>query len=127
MIDIEQLAPHAHRIVVYGEVTAGDMARFAAFARDEVAARTRKSVLIDVVSFAAVSFAAVREELSHLAVLFRWAFSLDRIAIVSDEAWIRAASRVESALLPGLSYAVYDETEEPRAREWVMGGAGGAA
>lgn len=123
MIDIETLAPHAHRIAVYGEITGDDIMRFVDFARAEVAAGTRKSVMIDVVSFAAISFTAVREELAHLPVLFKWAFSLHRIAIISDEEWIRVAARIESALLPGITYAVYDETQEADARAFVIGDA----
>lgn len=121
MIDIETLAPHVHRIAIYGEVTGDDITRFVDFARAEVAAGTHNSALVDVVSFAAVSFTAVREELAHLPVLFKWAFSLNRIAIVSDEEWIRVTARIESALLPGIACAVYDDTQEPVARAWVLG------
>ena len=46
-----------------------------------------------------------------------------RVAIVSDEAWIRWVSRVESALLPGISYRTYTLTEREQALDWVQGSA----
>jgi hypothetical protein len=44
-----------------------------------------------------------------------------RVAIVSDLAWIRWASRVESALLPGISYRIYKLAERDQALAWVEG------
>lgn len=44
-----------------------------------------------------------------------------RVAIVSDETWIRWLSRVESALLPGISYRTYTLAERAKALDWVQG------
>jgi len=44
-----------------------------------------------------------------------------RIAIVSDEGWIRAASRIESALLPFVRYEVYTLDQREHALAWVKG------
>jgi len=44
-----------------------------------------------------------------------------RIAIVTDLAWIRWASRLESALIPGLSYETFRMDERAQALAWVEG------
>lgn len=44
-----------------------------------------------------------------------------RIAIVSDQSWIRAASRIESALLPFVTYEVYTPEQRDHALAWVKG------
>ena len=44
-----------------------------------------------------------------------------RVAIVSDEAWVRWASRIESALLPGITYRTYTMAERHQALDWVQG------
>ena len=44
-----------------------------------------------------------------------------RVAIVSDQSWIRWASRVESALLPGITYRTYTLAERKQALDWVQG------
>jgi hypothetical protein len=44
-----------------------------------------------------------------------------RVAIVSDERWVRWLSRIESALLPGISYRIYKAHERQMALDWVQG------
>lgn len=44
-----------------------------------------------------------------------------RIAVVSDQAWVRWATRIESALIPNLSYEVFLPEERERALAWVKG------
>jgi hypothetical protein len=44
-----------------------------------------------------------------------------RIAIVSDQSWVRAASRIESALLPFVTYEVYMPDQRDHALAWVKG------
>ena len=46
-----------------------------------------------------------------------------RIAIVSDQSWVRVASRIESALLPFVSYEVYTPDQREHALAWVKGDA----
>ena len=122
MIDIERLSPAAHRIVVYGEVTRDDIAAFIAFVKAQDAAGEGGNVLFDFTSMAGTPpLSTITLELANMVPLMRWVWRLDRIAVVSDEAWMRAASRIESALLPGVTYAVYDSDEAEAARAWVLG------
>ena len=44
-----------------------------------------------------------------------------RVAVVADQAWIRAATRIESALLPFISYRVFEPHERAEALAWVEG------
>ena len=44
-----------------------------------------------------------------------------RIAVVADQSWLRWASRVESALLPYVSYEVCTPQEREGAWRWVLG------
>ncbi len=46
---------------------------------------------------------------------------LGRIAIVSDTAWIRLASKLESAILPHVHYETFIGAEREQARAWVDG------
>ena len=45
-----------------------------------------------------------------------------RVAVVADQAWIRAGTRIESALLPHISYRTYMPDERGEALAWVVGG-----
>jgi hypothetical protein len=42
-----------------------------------------------------------------------------RVAVVADQAWIRAGTRFESALLPFIEYRVFEPTEREAALAWV--------
>lgn len=44
-----------------------------------------------------------------------------RVAVVADQAWIRAGTRIESALLPGISYRTFTPEQRDEAFDWVTG------
>lgn len=44
-----------------------------------------------------------------------------RVAVVADQAWIRAGTRLESAMLPNMTYRVYMPEEREEALAWVRG------
>ena len=120
MINIEQIAPHAHRITAIAEFREADVETLLDFAKERNEAADGGNLLIDVTALTDISFAAVLDEIGHMGTFMRFIYGLDRIAIVSDEKWIRTAARLESALLPGVVYQVYDDDEAEAARAWVM-------
>ncbi|MGV7119156.1 MULTISPECIES: SpoIIAA family protein [unclassified Sphingopyxis] len=46
-----------------------------------------------------------------------------RVAVVADQAWIRTVTRMESAVLPHISYRVFEPEDRDAAFAWVTGGA----
>ncbi|WP_252259487.1 SpoIIAA family protein [Erythrobacter aurantius] len=120
MIEFEQIAPHAHRITVMAEFRQADAQALAGFVKEQQAKGGGGNLLIDLTAMAGFSWSAVAEEMVHFPLLLKWAYGLDRIAIVSDEEWVRTSARLESALLPGISYQVYDDDEAETARAWVL-------
>jgi hypothetical protein len=44
-----------------------------------------------------------------------------RVAVVADQAWMRAGTRLESAMLPNVSYRVYEPEEREEALDWALG------
>ena len=44
-----------------------------------------------------------------------------RVAVVADQGWIRAATKIESALLPHISYRVFEPEGRDEAFAWVVG------
>jgi hypothetical protein len=44
-----------------------------------------------------------------------------RVAVVADQAWIRLATRIESALLPHISYRTFTPDRRDEALAWVKG------
>lgn len=119
MLDIEELSPSAHRVTVMGAFHYDDAEKFIAFAKDHNADGKGGNLLIDLTALADFTFSAVSDQLMHVPSLLKYIYSLDRIAIISDEEWLRSAARLESVLLPGVEYQVYDEDEADAALAWV--------
>lgn len=44
-----------------------------------------------------------------------------RVAVVADQAWVRWATKLESAILPGISYRTFTPDEREQALAWVKG------
>jgi hypothetical protein len=68
-------------------------------------------------------------ELSSLPHYFSRAFPLfgklgrfGRVAVVADQAWVRVGTRIESAVLPFISYRTYEPGERKEAFDWVATG-----
>ncbi|MEL7446362.1 MAG: STAS/SEC14 domain-containing protein, partial [Pseudomonadota bacterium] len=120
MINIKQLSDTAHRMTVMAEFRQDDAQKIVDFAKEQLEEGGGGNLLIDLTSMAGFSLSAVTVELAHIPSLMKWVYGLDRIALISDEEWIRTAARLESALLPGVVYEVYDEDESDAARAWVL-------
>ncbi|WP_298306681.1 STAS/SEC14 domain-containing protein [uncultured Erythrobacter sp.] len=119
MINIETLSPKAHRVTVMGPFHFDDAEALVAFAKERLASRERGNLLIDVTSLADFSFSAISDQLMHIPSMLQFVYSLDRIAFISDEEWMRSAARLES-MLPGVTYQVYDDDEKDAALAWIL-------
>lgn len=75
----------------------------------------------EVADLEGVSAEAWHDSISRGAHLLTQLKRFGRIAIVSKHAWIRAMARIESALLPHVSYEVFTPEERDRALAWVKG------
>lgn len=120
MLTVTPLSPRAIEIVAEGHFTAADVApalnRLTAIL-DEM---PRLDILADVRGSPGIALSAIAEEFKHLPLVFRMIRQIERVAIVADAPWIRVASRVESALIPGLHYEVYARDQAAHAREWLL-------
>lgn len=120
MLTFTPLSPRAIAIAAEGHFTAADVAP--ALARIETLLDTtpQLDILADVRGSPSVALSAVVEELRHLPLIIRLIRAIDRVAIVADAEWVRTASRIESALIPGLHYEVYERKDEGHARAWLL-------
>ena len=59
--------------------------------------------------------------IARAAPLFAKLGRFGRVAVVADQVWIRALTRIESALLPHISYRVFKPEDRGAALTWVEG------
>lgn len=120
MLTFTPLSPRAIAIVAEGHFTAADVAPALAQIETLLDATPQLDILADVRGSPSVALSAVVEELKHLPLIIRLIRAIDRVAIVADAEWVRTASRIESALIPGLHYEVYERNDEAHARAWLL-------
>lgn len=62
---------------------------------------------------------AVAVELARIPALFGMIRRFDRAAVVADKEWVRKASEIEGALIPGLEIKAFAPGEAPEAEVWL--------
>jgi hypothetical protein len=120
MITYSSLSPRALEAVVEGRVTKEDIRE--AFERMDalMGSADKVDMLADVRAGVHIELAAIGEEMRHLSQVWRMLGKMDRVALVADPAWVRAIGRIESHLIPGIDYRVFDRDGAAGARAFVL-------
>ena len=120
MISWTSLSPRALKAVIEGRVTKEDVRE--AFQRMDALMDSAEKVdmLADVRGGVHIELEAIGEEMRHLSQLGRMLGKMDRVALVADQAWIRAVGRIEAHILPGIDYRVFDRADAEEARAFVL-------
>ena len=78
-------------------------------------------VFVETQSISGIEIAGLPAYVSRAMPLIGKLGRFGRVAVVADQSWIRAGTRLESALLPNISYRVYTPEEREEALAWVTG------
>lgn len=68
-----------------------------------------------------MQLSALPHHMSRAFPMFGKLSRFGRVAVVSDQAWMRAGTRLESAFLPNISYRVCEPDEREEALAWTFG------
>src|SRR5690606_38158894 len=83
--------------------------------------RDRTHVFCEVSQLTGLELEGMADHLRRATSMLGKLGKFGRIAIVADQSWVRRAARIESALLPQVSYEVFTSEERDRAFRWVLG------
>jgi hypothetical protein len=86
----------------------------------EIDGNRKTHVFVDIDRFRAEDWQTAFEALPRSMGLFRLG-RYGRIAVVSDDKFVRGWSRLESAMLPRVHYEIFHADEADRALQWVEG------
>jgi hypothetical protein len=78
-------------------------------------------VFVETQQIDGIELSGLPSYMSRALPLFGKLDRFGRVAVVADQAWIRAGTRIESALLPHISYRTYTTDERGEALAWVVG------
>ena len=89
----------------------------------KMARHEKVHVFIETRAIHGIELSGLPSYMARAMPLFGKLRRFGRIAVVADQAWVRVATRIESALLPSISYQVFLPEERDEALAWVRGGA----
>ena len=84
-------------------------------------ANPKTHIYVEIDQFSGEDWRVALEMLSHSFSLMRHLDRYGRIAVVSDDRFVRGWSRFESAMLPRIRYEIFHDDEADRALQWVEG------
>ena len=82
------------------------------------------TLLYDVIDFHLPSLGAIAIEFSRLPSMIGLMKKFDRAAVLADQAWLKAVSEFEGALIPGLEIKGFNRDERMEAEAWLEEGSG---
>ena len=87
---------------------------------DEIMTKHDKvHVFVETHSITSIEVSGLPSYMTRAMPLFGKLGRFGRVAVVADQAWIRVGTRLESALLPNISYRTYMPEERDEAFAWV--------
>lgn len=107
---------------VSGKVTGTDLDAIMDRLDAVMAAHDMVHVFVETQGIEGIELSGLPSYMRRAMPLFGKLDRFGRVAVVADQAWVRAGTRLESALLPSIRYRVYMPNEREEALAWVIGG-----
>lgn len=92
-----------------------------------MASRDKVHVFVETQEIDGIELTSLPRYITRSLPLLGKLHKFGRVAVVADQAWIRAGTRLESAMLPNIKYRVYEPDERAEALAWVTGVAASTA
>ena len=86
-----------------------------------MAANSKVHVYAETSSIDGIEIAGLAAHIARATPLLGKLGHFGRVAVVADQAWIRILTRIESAILPHISYRVFEPGQRDEALAWVKG------
>jgi hypothetical protein len=104
-----------------GTITGKDLDAILDRAEDIIAKPGKIHFAVETKGIEGIELAAMPHHFSRSFPLFGKLDRFGRVAVVADQAWVRVLTRFESAVLPYVSYRVYEPGERKQALDFAFG------
>lgn len=109
-------------LTISGKITSADLDACMDRLDRAFEAGEKVHVFVETRSIDGIEISALPNYAARAMPLFGKLNRFGRVAVVADQAWIRVGTRVESAVLPFISYRTFEPPERERALAWVLTG-----
>lgn len=106
---------------VSGKITGNDLDAIMDRLDAVMASQDKVHLFVETQGIDGIELNGLPAYLNRAMELFGKLAMFGRVAVVADQAWVRAGTRLESALLPSIRYRVYTPNEREEALAWVEG------
>jgi hypothetical protein len=113
-------------VKISGTITGNDLDSIMDRTEEIMAKHDKIHVYCETHGVEGMQLSALPHHMSRAFPLFGKLDRFGRVAVVSDQPWMRVGTRLESALLPNISYRVCKPEERDEALEWALGEPAGA-
>ena len=106
---------------IAGKITGEDLRDIMDRLEVMMATNGQVHVYAETSSIDGIEIAGLASHIARAAPLLGKLGQFGRVAVVADQAWIRILTRMESAILPHISYRVFEPGQREEALAWVRG------
>ena len=106
---------------VHGGFTSAEMDALVSKVEKALQTQPKTHIFVEIGGIADVDWKVLAGQFPRSLAILPHLSRFGRIAVVSDDSWIRLWTRAESAILPNISYELFRTRERDRALDWVQG------
>ena len=106
---------------ISGTITGEDLDSIMDRTEEIMAKHDKIHVYVETHGIEGMQPSALPHHMSRAFPMFGKLDRFGRVAVVSDQAWMRVGTRLESAMLPNISYRVCEPEERDEALAWALG------
>lgn len=106
-------------LTISGTITNNDLDRIMDRLETVMEHSGKVDVFVETHRITGLQLSALPPYMARALPLFGKLKSFRRVAVVADQAWIRAGTRIESALLPFIGYRVFPPERREEALSWA--------
>jgi stage II sporulation SpoAA-like protein len=121
MMEILETEPGVIAAKFSGQFRREEIEEITALVERSLDEHERTHIYVEIHDNFTVDLGAVAANAPRGAAMLTKLDRFGRIAVVTEAPWIRWATRIESAILPGISYETFGLAEHEQARAWVDG------
>lgn len=108
-------------LTIAGKITGADLDRVMDRLEAVMARHAKVHVFVETRGIDGIELSGLPAYMGRAFPLFGKLSHFGRVAVVADQGWIRAATRIESAMLPAISYRTFTPGEREAVLAWVEG------
>lgn len=121
MLEVIDTAPEVIAIRVSDKITGEDLNQIMDRLDQAMSGSEKVHVFVETHAIEGIELAGLPAYTARAMPLFGKLHRFGRVAVVADQAWVRVGTRLESAILPFISYKTFTPDQREEALAWVIG------